>query len=309
MLLSRVRALAPLAHLLLSFLLVGLTTGVLLRIQSALMAQEPGHYVRPYGIGFVVPITLLTYLGGSRIGIATLLLSLLCSMYVLMAPRFSLVVHSPRDHTELVFLSSVGLLAVFGVDAMRRNAQLLSEMGTATAALQEASEQQQAFLRDVLLSVTDKKLRLCQSPAEMPPCHAPAAEPVPVRSESLRLLRQSALEAAKAQGFAEECCHDLITAVGEAAMNAVVHGGGGEARVCVGPGKTVQVWVEDKGAGITLENLPRATLERGHSTVGSLGHGFWLMLKTADRLWLLTGKTGTTLVLEQDPTAPELAWA
>ena len=33
-----------------------------------------------------------------------------------------------------------------------------------------------------------------------------------------------------------------------------------------------------------------------------------MMLKTADRIWLLTGDTGTTVVLEQDRMAPEPEW-
>ncbi len=56
----------------------------------------------------------------------------------------------------------------------------------------------------------------------------------------------------------------------------------------------------DQGRGINVENLPRATLEKGYTTAGTLGHGMKMMLQTADRLWLLTGSTGTTLVLEQD---------
>jgi hypothetical protein len=49
-------------------------------------------------------------------------------------------------------------------------------------------------------------------------------------------------------------------------------------------------------------------LERGFTTAGSLGHGFWLMLNTVDRVWLLTGPTGTTLVMEQSASPPLPAW-
>ena len=309
--LSKARALSPAVHLPLSLLLVGLTTWALAGLQAAITAQEGGQYVRPYGIGFVLPVAAVTLLAGSRSGLGALLLSLLALAFFLMPPRLSLAVASPRDLAELVFLSSVGLLTVLGVDATRRNAEMAAEVGEAARALREAADQQKAFLRDVLLSVTDKKLRLCDTASELPACLAPDAEAVPVTSGSLKALRQGALAAARGRGFGEERCHDLVTAVGEAAMNAVVHGGGGgRGRVCAAPdGQTVQVWVEDAGTGITLENLPRATLEKGHSTAGSLGQGFWMMLKTADRIWLLTGKAGTTVVIEQDRTPPEPAWA
>jgi sensor histidine kinase regulating citrate/malate metabolism len=68
------------------------------------------------------------------------------------------------------------------------------------------------------------------------------------------------------------------------------------------------VWVEDQGTGIALEQLPRATLERGYSSGGTtpgFGHGFWMMWQIVDRLWLLTGAQGTTVVLEQDHTAQD----
>ena len=70
----------------------------------------------------------------------------------------------------------------------------------------------------------------------------------------------------------------------------------------------MQVWVWDEGNGITMEYLHRATLERGYTTAGTLGHGFWLMLNMVDRLWLLTGPQGTTPVMEQDATPPEALW-
>ncbi len=113
---------------------------------------------------------------------------------------------------------------------------------------------------------------------------------------------------AAGNGFPDERWQDLILAAGEAAMNAVVHAGGGDGRVCIGDKGTLQVWVEDRGKGIAVHALHRATLERGYTTAGSLGHGFWLMLKTADRIWLLTGSAGTTVAIEQDRVPPEPQW-
>ena len=67
----------------------------------------------------------------------------------------------------------------------------------------------------------------------------------------------------------------------------------------------VQVRISDQGEGIAVENLPRATLERGYSTKATLGHGMKMMLQTTDALWLLTGPTGTTVVLVQQPHSAE----
>ena len=57
-----------------------------------------------------------------------------------------------------------------------------------------------------------------------------------------------------------------------------------------------------------MDRLPRATLERGHSAPETLGHGSRLMLRTADRLRLVTGERGTTVVLEQERTPPASPW-
>lgn len=179
-----------------------------------------------------------------------------------------------------------------------------------TAYLRDLSErersaaQQRAFLRDVLLSVTEGRLHLCHLPSDLPKPRPAWGEPLPVsRTGGLAQLRQQAKEAAAAHGFADKRWQDLVTAVSEAAMNAVVHGGGGQGRVCASE-DTVQVWVEDTGTGIDVASLPQATLEKGYTTAGTLGHGMKMMLSTADRVWLLTGATGTTVVVEQDRLSP-----
>jgi PAS domain S-box-containing protein len=167
--------------------------------------------------------------------------------------------------------------------------------------------QQRAFLRDVLLSVTEGRLHLCHTASELPAPLVPFGGSVSLSREGgLRELRHLALEAA--EGMAEEGRHDLATAASEAGMNAIVHGGGGTGQVSVGADGTVQVRVEDHGTGITMENLPHATLSRGFSTKATLGHGLKMMIETADRLYLMTGPTGTTVVLEQDRERPLPAW-
>ena len=186
--------------------------------------------------------------------------------------------------------------------AQAQNARLLGE--AARAALH-----QKAFLRDVLSSVTEGHLRLCETQNELPP-HLPdlCGTPIDLTSASLRDVRAIVRETAASRAFSPVRVADLTTAVGEASMNAVVHGGGaGRAEVRAAPA-TVQVWITDHGKGIAWDNLHRATLERGYTTASSLGHGFWLMLKTCDRVFLLTGAGGTTVVLEQDchPSGP--AW-
>jgi len=91
--------------------------------------------------------------------------------------------------------------------------------------------------------------------------------------------------------------------IGDAIMNAVVHANGGVAEIRADRDR-FQVSIEDNGPGIQLDRLPRATLEKGYSTAGSLGHGFWIILPTIDRLDILTGSDGTRMVLTFDRVRP-----
>lgn len=171
------------------------------------------------------------------------------------------------------------------------------------------AEQQQTFLRDVLASVTEGRLLLSSSPAQLPAALTPLGAAILLtREDGLRDLRQRTLEAARVAGMSEERQFDLVTAASEAGMNAVVHAGGGIGTVSSSGDGVVQVRVEDQETGITMENLPKATLSRGFSTKATLGHGLKLMLETVDHLYLLTGLGGTTIVLEQEREPPIPAW-
>ena len=181
--------------------------------------------------------------------------------------------------------------------AFIRGQDILDEMQAAKA----EEETRQTFFRDVLLSVTAGRLRLCATSADLPSPLPDASEPLPVTRETLRAVRQRATETANARRFPPEQVDRLQTAVAEAALNAVVHGGGGESRVCA-DSDHVQVWISDRGQGIQISHMPRVMLEHAFETKddqqrGFAGQGFWLMLRTADRLDLHTGPQGTTLVL------------
>ncbi len=187
-----------------------------------------------------------------------------------------------------------------------------------TRAQSELLAQQRAFLKDVLLATTDGVLRLCDNDDELP-------EPLPliedfagtsgvllISAPVLRTFRHRVDAVAATCGLPKERRYDLLTAVGEASMNVVVHAhegaGSGQVRGDVARGR-VQVWVTDSGPGIPVHRIHRAVLERGFTTAGSLGHGFFLLLKTADRAYLRTQEgVGTTMVLEKDRTPPEPDW-
>ena len=183
------------------------------------------------------------------------------------------------------------------VNAMRfpaflRGQDIVQELAHA----RQEAQAKQNFFRDVLLSVTEGRLHLCDTVSDLPSPLPLISERLPLSRETLSSVRHQAAAAAQSRQFSPEEMNCLTTAVGEAAMNAVVHGGGGEAAVR-GNDSAVQVWISDQGTGIAFSQLPQATLELGFSTKDSLGHGFWLMLRSADSVFLLTGSSGTTIVL------------
>lgn len=175
-------------------------------------------------------------------------------------------------------------------------------------ALQEAGRRRRAFLRSVLADQSGGRLVLCETEADLPaPLVQPDGDVVPLQtSVALRQLRRRVQRATGRTVWDQERRSDFTIAAVEAAMNALVHGGGGEARLFFDQAASrLQVWVRDWGPGIPEESLYRATLERGYSTrPGNLGYGLWLGVQMAGRIYLLTrgegDAAGATIVLEQE---------
>lgn len=195
-------------------------------------------------------------------------------------------------------------VAMLDVSDLSRQA---SENCHLLAALADGKRERGATLRDVLSAATEGKLTLCLSPDDLPVRPLTSGDPVTLSLASLRGFRHALRSVAAATGMDAVRVDDFENAVGEAAMNAVVHCGQGWGEMAV-IGDTVQVRVYDHGAGIALPDLPRALLEKGFSSKGTMGQGLKIIWQTSDRMFLYSTRAGTTLVLEQDKTAPIPAW-
>jgi PAS domain S-box-containing protein len=207
-------------------------------------------------------------------------------------------------HRAAMALENAALFAAAG-ERLAEATRAREEVARLLAEREAAAAAQRAFLRDVLRSLTEGRLCLCDHAGELPETSG-ETERLALTPPSLRDLRRLCEAAGREAGLPDDRRADLTLAVGEAAMNAVVHAGGGEAEVWADPeAGTVRVRVRDEGAGISEGFLHRATLERGFSTGGTLGHGFSVMTQTCDRLHLLTGPEGTTVVIEQGRDAPD----
>lgn len=185
-------------------------------------------------------------------------------------------------------------------EAVRRE----QELTEARRAIQLAAERHQRMMSEVLWSVTGGRLCLCLSESELPEPLPFAARFEDFSPEALKNLRRVLEAMAVERGFEDERWEDLVTAAGEAAMNALVHAGGGQCHIHCAD-EAIQVWIEDSGSGIDMSHIHRATLEDGYSTRVSFGHGFSLMLRTADCVWLMTGSRGTRVVILQRKHKPE----
>ena len=175
--------------------------------------------------------------------------------------------------------------------------------------IQSVSVQRRCFLGEMLAALTEGKLRLCHDPCQLPEPLTPVAPPIALSRDVLSICRHQVMDAAARLKFDQERTGDAVLAVGEAIDNALVHGRAGTMQVFVDVKRgKLQVCVADSGPGIDEKDLHRAALERGYTTAGSLGHGFYMILQTCDRIWLLTGDSGTTLVLEQDKNQPVPVW-
>ncbi|MFN3649344.1 MAG: ATP-binding protein [Armatimonadota bacterium] len=179
-------------------------------------------------------------------------------------------------------------------------------------------EARRAMLGDLLASITGGKILLFSTEeldAEWPGLN----EAIYIsRAEDVKRVREAVHTTARTAGLPEERAADLGLCASEAATNALLHGNGGAASVEAHDG-TIRVRIADRGQGIPLEDLPQATLKAGwsrHREEGkrTLGLGFTLIYKTADRVLLSTGSEGTTVLIEmragseQDEEAELLEW-
>jgi len=171
----------------------------------------------------------------------------------------------------------------------------------------QAARQQRRMLKEMLGSVTQGKLRFCEDSNDLPAAMTQWSSPIPLKtSAALATLRQKVRDAAQACGFSPDRSHGLVSGAGEAAINALLYGdaqGNTQGRISVSSDLSrIQVWIEDSGQGIPLDLLPRETLSRGQ--------GFSIMLDSVDTVHLLTGSSGTTVVLEmlRNPPDSEPYW-
>ncbi len=120
------RFLSPLKAYLLSVPATALTAWCLLLVQTFVAHLESSH-VRPFGMGLLVTVAVMTFLGGRGPGVVTLLLSALALVFYLTPLGSGGVIGRPRDIVEIILVLSVGGALIRGLESLRVNAVLLAE--------------------------------------------------------------------------------------------------------------------------------------------------------------------------------------
>lgn len=166
----------------------------------------------------------------------------------------------------------------------------------------EEETNRRRFYRDALNSLTAGKLVFCERDEldshwadcgkELVSLKLDSAERVP----DSRHLTEKVM---KEEGFEDEIVFNMVTCVSEAATNVVKYGPPGKMAI-KNDAEGIHVRLDDTGPGISFATLPKAILLPGFScdTAPSLGLGYSVMLSMCDRIYLCTGKDGTSLILE-----------
>jgi anti-sigma regulatory factor (Ser/Thr protein kinase) len=89
----------------------------------------------------------------------------------------------------------------------------------------------------------------------------------------------------------------IMLAVSEGTTNIIKHATGGEITLFEKK-DAFQVLISDTGNGIPLHELPKTILVSGYSSKRSLGKGFTVMCKSADKVFIHTSSQGTQVLLE-----------
>ncbi len=161
----------------------------------------------------------------------------------------------------------------------------------------EAETAKREFYRGTIFSVTNGKLNLVAVDEIASLLGTPLLEMTLRTRDDLSDLRNAVGHVSTEAGVSEDRTFAFISAVGEAAANAIKHAGGGVASVST-TGDRLQVCIQDSGPGMDTLVLPKATLMRRFSTTTSMGLGYSMILESVDRVHLATGPHGTSVLLE-----------
>jgi len=114
----------------------------------------------------------------------------------------------------------------------------------------------------------------------------------------VRMVRQAVKDCLKYRVPDPEI-NKFLLCISEVATNMVKHASGGMLAWYLCNDGKIRVIAEDSGPGLSLRDLPKATLVKGVKDNKALGLGFTLLMELMNKIYLKTGEHGTTVILEQ----------
>lgn len=112
------------------------------------------------------------------------------------------------------------------------------------------------------------------------------------------LCRNNAKANLEKMGIDKSKMMNWLLVLSEAITNTIKHGEEGKMTLIDDEkNNEVRFVIEDKGPGFSLKDLPNMTLLSGYSTKRSMGQGFTLMMKMAQRVLLSNSTEGATIIL------------
>lgn len=168
---------------------------------------------------------------------------------------------------------------------------------------EELEAHKRAFYRSTILAATDGKLVISDPRSIEEIAGPPIASWVLREPEDIGKVRSAIRSVAEAEGMDEDRVAAFLACAGEAVTNAIKHAGGGTASLHRGDDWLLLV-VSDKGLGIEATALPDVALRYSYTTAKSLGIGYKVMIELADKIYLATGPTGTTVGVQMGLREP-----
>lgn len=169
---------------------------------------------------------------------------------------------------------------------------------------QDLEEHKREFYRRTLLAATEGKLVISEKDDIERQFGPPVAAWRITQAADIPDIRHEIMDYARKHGMDPDRVSDYAICFGEAATNALKHANGGTVSLNAESDGLVFV-ISDHGSGIDALTLPEATMMRGYSTAGSLGMGYKAILSLADKSYLDTSPSGTTVAVEMKYHAPE----
>lgn len=153
--------------------------------------------------------------------------------------------------------------------------------------------------RDVMFSATQGQfLLITENEAESYKAGNVFCEGTIKVSSDIPISRNKAKESLEKMGINKAKMMSWLLVLSEAITNTIKHAEEGKMTL-VENHSTNEIYfvIEDHGPGFSLVDLPKKVLLEGYSTKKSLGQGFTLMRKMANKILLSTTPSGSTIIL------------